>query len=318
MGEFLTNVAPEIFYILCGLVSLDCAFRSLKNEKAKYGTALFWALLGIIFIFSKLIPSAIIGGLLVVMGCLTATNQVKMGTFVEATVEMKEEASKSIGSWIFIPAVLIGILALIFSFVKYNVVIDNEIVTKGLDGAVMIGTACFISLLVAILICKPKVKETRENTSRLLMQVGATCLLPQLLGALGSLFTAAGVGDVISQIISTIVPSGNIVIGVIIYCLGMVIFTMIMGNGFAAFAVITTGIGLPFVIMQGGDPTIVGPLGLTCGFCGTLLTPMAANFNIVPCAVLETKDKWTVIKAQVPMALIMIVVHIVLMLTLAF
>ncbi|MCB6314216.1 DUF979 domain-containing protein, partial [Gordonibacter pamelaeae] len=73
-----------------------------------------------------------------------------------------------------------------------------------------------------------------------------------------------------------------------IYCLGMVIFTMIMGNAFAAFSVITLGIGIPFVIAQGGNPVVVGALGMTCGFCGTLLTPMAANFNIVPTAVLET------------------------------
>ena len=150
------------------------------------------------------------------------------------------------------------------------------------------------------------------------MQVGASCLLPQLLGALGTLFTEAGVGDVISSMISSVVPSGNILIGVIIYCLGMVIFTMIMGNAFAAFSVITLGIGIPFVIAQGGNPVVVGALGMTCGFCGTLLTPMAANFNIVPTAVLETSNKWTVIKAQAPMAFAMIVVHIVLMLVLAF
>ena len=98
----------------------------------------------------------------------------------------------------------------------------------------------------------------------------------------------------------------------------MVIFTMIMGNAFAAFSVITLGIGIPFVIAQGGNPVVVGALGMTCGFCGTLLTPMAANFNIVPTAVLETRNKWTVIKAQAPMAFAMIIVHIVLMLLLAF
>ena len=108
-------------------------------------------------------------------------------------------------------------------------------------------------------------------------------------------------------------------VGVIIYVFGMVIFTMIMGNAFAAFTVITAGIGVPFVISQGGNPAVIGVLGMTAGYCGTLMTPMAANFNIVPCAVLETKDpKWAVIKAQLPMALMMIAVHIVLMLLLGF
>lgn len=34
------------------------------------------------------------------------------------------------------------------------------------------------------------------------------------------------------------------------------------------------------------------------GYCGTLMTPMAANFNIVPAALLELKDKYQVIKVQ--------------------
>lgn len=309
MAEIL-KFAPEFFYTLCGLVSIDTAFRALKNEKSRIGTFLFWLILGVIFIFGKIIPFAFTGGLLLVMGCLTVTHQVRIGKFEETTTVQREEANIKIKSKIFIPAVLIGIMALLLS----KVTIDG----KGLDGAVMIGIACLTSLVAAIIICKPKVSETRENTSRLLMQVGASCLLPQLLGALGTVFTKAGVGEVISSMISSVVPSGNIVIGVILYCIGMVVFTMIMGNGFAAFSVITVGIGVPFVIMQGGDPVIVGALGLTSGFCGTLLTPMAANFNIVPCAVLETKDKWTVIKTQAPMAIALIIVHIVLMLVLAF
>ncbi len=318
MGDFLTYIAPELIYTLCGLVSLDCAFRALKNEEAKYGTFIFWAILGVIYIFGKLIPSEITGGLLLVMGALTITKQVKIGKFNETTQQERLANNSEIKSAIFIPAILIGALAFVFSLVKYTIIVDGIETLRGLDGAVMVGGACIIALIVACILCRPKAKETREDSSKLLMTVGATSLLPQLLGALGTLFSAAGVGDVISSIISNIVPDGNIVIGVIVYCLGMAIFTMIMGNGFAAFSVITAGIGVPFVIMQGGDPSIVGALGMTAGFCGTLLTPMAANFNIVPAAVLETRDKWTVIKTQLPMAIIILTIHIILMLTLAF
>lgn len=319
MSEFLGVYLPEFFYALCGLVSFDAALRATKNEEDRIGTSLFWSILGIIFIFGKLIPSVVIGGLLVVMGCLTATKQVRMGKFVESTAEFRQSASEKVRNMIFIPAVSIGVMALLLSFVKYNVEVKGVIESKALDGAVMTGTACVVALILAFAICKPKVSETRSDTSRLLMQVGASCLLPQLLGALGSVFKEAGVGDVISKIISNVVPSGNIVIGVIVYVLGMVIFTMIMGNAFAAFTVITIGIGFPFVIAQGGNPAVIGALGMTAGFCGTLMTPMAANFNIVPCAVLETKDqRWAVIKMQLPMALIMIVIHVILMLVLGF
>ena len=319
MTNFLGLYFPEFFYVLCGLVCFLTAFRARKNESARVGTILFWSLTGIIFMLGKVLPSAAVGGMLVIMGCLTVTKQVKIGKFQESTPEFRKAASERIGTKIFVPAVAVGLIALILSFVKYNVVKDGVVTPTALNGAIMTGVACVIALILAVVICKPKISDTKEDTSRLLMQVGAACLLPQLLGALGSVFAEAGVGEVISNMISSVVPKGNIVIGVIIYVLGMVIFTMIMGNAFAAFTVITAGIGVPFVISQGGNPAIIGVLGMTAGYCGTLMTPMAANFNIVPCAVLETKDpKWAVIKAQLPMALMMIVVHVILMLVIGF
>lgn len=319
MTNFLGVYFPEFFYVLCGLVCFLTAFRARKNESAKLGTMLFWALTGIIFMFGKVLPSAVVGAMLIAMGCLTVTKQVKIGKFRESTPEFRKASSERIGTKIFVPAVTVGLIALILSFVKYDVVKDGVATPTALNGAIMTGVACVIALALAFVICKPKIADTKEDTSRLLMQVGAACLLPQLLGALGSVFAEAGVGEVISGMISSVVPQGNIVVGVIIYVFGMVIFTMIMGNAFAAFTVITAGIGVPFVISQGGNPAIIGVLGMTAGYCGTLMTPMAANFNIVPCAILETKDpKWSVIKAQIPMALMMIVVHIVLMLAIGF
>lgn len=311
--EMLEMILPwlsEVIFMLCGLVSVNCAFRGLQNESKRIGTFIFWFVLGLIFMFGKWIPANMIGGMLLVLGCLTATKQVTMGKFENVSQEFKDEQAFRHGNAIFIPAVLIGLVALLLSQFK--------IMGVSIPSAVSIGMASLVALAVAWVIVKPKVSETRDDSSRLLMQVGAASLLPQLLGALGTLFTEAGVGAVISSGISAIIPSGNILLGVIVYCAGMMIFTMIMGNGFAAFSVITVGIGVPFVIMQGGNPAVVGALGLTAGYCGTLITPMAANFNIVPSAVLETKDKYEIIKAQLPMSLIMIVIHVILMLVLAF
>ena len=127
MTQFLSVYLPEFFYVLCGLVSFDCALRATKNEEARIGTALFWSLLGIIFMFGKMIPSVVTGILLVVMGCLTATKQVRMGKFVESTPEFRQKASERVGNKIFIPAVSIGLMALALSFVKYNVEVDGVI-----------------------------------------------------------------------------------------------------------------------------------------------------------------------------------------------
>jgi uncharacterized membrane protein len=54
------------------------------------------------------------------------------------------------------------------------------------------------------------------------------------------------------------------------------------------------------------------------GYCGTLLTPMAANFNIVPAVLLELPDHYGVIRAQWPTALILLAVNVALMGMLVF
>lgn len=181
----------------------------------------------------------------------------------------------------------------------------------------------FIGLFMAITMVftlKDKNHKTRIGTAAFWGIVSAMFLFGKFIPStiLGALFTAAGVGDTISNIISNVIPKGNALVGVIAYCLGMAIFTAIMGNAFASFSVITVGIGVPFVFMQGGNPVICGTLAMTAGFCGTLLTPMAANFNMLPSALLEMKDKNGVIKAQAPFAIILLIVHIILMYTLGF
>jgi uncharacterized membrane protein len=103
-------------------------------------------------------------------------------------------------------------------------------------------------------------------------------------------------------------------VAVLAYCGTMALFTMIMGNAFAAFAVATGGIGLPFIVQRhGGNPAIMAAIGMLSGYCGTLLTPMAANFNIVPALLLELKDRYAVIKAQAPVAVVIFIANLLLM-----
>ena len=304
----LLKLLTQIIYILCGLVSISTGIRGLKNEKAKIGTFLFWTILGIIFIFGEAIPYKVTGGLLVVLAIITVTKQLHIGKFENISSQFKIAQSEKLKNKIFIPAVLIGIAAFL--------ILQFKIGKAAIPPALGIGGGSLVALLAAAIIIKPKFSETNEDTSKLLMQIGATAILPQLLAALGAVFTKAGVGKVIAASISSVVPTGNIFIGIVIYAIGMVIFTMIMGNAFAAFSVITAGIGIPFIIKNGGNPAIIGALGMTAGYCGTLMTPMAANFNIVPASILEIKDKYGIIKVQAPMALLLLVTHIILMLLL--
>ena len=304
----LLKLLTQIIYILCGLVSISTGIRGLKNEKAKIGTFLFWTILGIIFIFGEAIPYKVTGGLLVILAIITVTKQLHIGKFENISSQFKIAQSEKLKNKIFIPAVLIGIAAFL--------ILQFKIGKTAIPPALGIGGGSLVALLAAAIIIKPKFSETNEDTSKLLMQIGATAILPQLLAALGAVFTKAGVGKVIAASISSVVPTGNIFIGIVIYAIGMVIFTMIMGNAFAAFSVITAGIGIPFIIKNGGNPAIIGALGMTAGYCGTLMTPMAANFNIVPASILEIKDKYGIIKVQAPMALLLLVTHVMLMLLL--
>jgi len=277
----LLKLLTQIIYILCGLVSISTGIRGLKNEKAKIGTFLFWTILGIIFIFGEAIPYKVTGGLLVILAIITVTKQLHIGKFENISSQFKIAQSEKLKNKIFIPAVLIGIAAFL--------ILQFKIGKTAIPPALGIGGGSLVALLAAAIIIKPKFSETNEDTSKLLMQIGATAILPQLLAALGAVFTKAGVGKVIAASISSVVPTGNIFVGIVIYAIGMVIFTMIMGNAFAAFSVITAGIGIPFIIKNGGNPAVIGALGMTAGYCGTLMTPMAANFNIVPASILEIK-----------------------------
>ena len=304
----ISNMLLEIFYIIIGIMMLNTAVLTLidKNHKAKIGTSLFWALLGMIFIFGPYIPSVIVGAILVVIAVLTLTKQVKPGTVKALDEKFGEEQANKLGLKVFIPSLVIALAALgIAQFTP-------------ISGTAAIGVAAFIAVIVTFVITKAKTKVLVEESDRMLQSVGAVSILPQLLAALGALFTAAGVGDVISSGISSVLPQGNIFIGVTAYCLGMALFTMIMGNAFAAFSVITVGIGIPFVFSQGANVAIAGALALTAGYCGTLLTPMAANFNIMPAALLEIEDKNSIIRHQAPIALILLAIHIALMYFLAF
>ncbi|WDV45065.1 DUF979 domain-containing protein [Clostridiaceae bacterium M8S5] len=305
----MKKILLETIYVLTGMVAILTAIYAFKDDKhpSRIGTGLFWGLVGIIFIFGKLIPGYITGGMIVFMGCLTAMKKVTFGSMSNASEKDRENCAIKHKNKLFIPALTIGIVAFIFGqFIK------------SLGGIIGLGVGALLALLIAATMTRTKPSKVCYDGSRLLQRVGAASILPQLLTALGALFTAAGVGDVISGGISNVIGSPSKLVGVIAYCLGMALFTMIMGNAFAAFSVMTVGIGMPFVIAQGANPAIACILALTAGYCGTLITPMAANFNIVPGAVLETKNKYRVIIAQLPYALVLWVIHVILMYTLAF
>lgn len=304
----MINTLLEIMYTICGIILIICgiyAFNDKANPK-RIGSAIFWCIFGFIFMAGPYLNPKIVGALLLVMGGITATKNVKMGSLTNSSDEYRMIQEEKIGNKIFIPALSIGVIA--FAIAQFT----------PLGGLVGLGIGALSSLILTMIVTKEDVKNIPYDSSRMLQQMGASVILPQLLGALGALFAKAGVGEVVAGIMSGIIPDGNRLFGVIGYCVAMAVFTMIMGNAFAAFAVITAGIGVPFVINLGANPAIVGALGLTAGYCGTLMTPMAANFNIVPASILEMENKNGIILVQAPIAITLLIIHIILMYILAF
>lgn len=300
----LSEKLLEVMYCLIGLISIYVAFKNLKDKENKnsVGSFVFWFDLGVMFVLGKWLPALADGILLIILVLPPILKKVSPGNEPEPTLDEMEQNNKKIGAKVFVPAVCIGLFALLAAFF-----------TK-ISPLVGMSVGVFVAMIILRIYSKSNTPSVFLKDCRRMMDVvGPLSMLPMLLAALGAVFTAAGVGDVISSLVSNIIPAGNVTIGIIVYAIGMAVFTMIMGNAFAAITVMTVGIGAPFVLKYEADPVVIGSLALTCGYCGTLCTPMAANFNMVPVAILEMKDKNGVIKKQVLVAVIMLVVQIVMM-----
>ena len=309
------QILGEIFYCIIGLVFILVGVKALKDDACskKVTTAIFWFALAFTFIAGPYVPKWIVGACILVMACITAVGGVAQSkNDTPDPTQVRIEADK-LGYSIFVPALCIALVAVVGATLGAKVPALAWLTSNN-----AIGLSGVVALIVAIVLTKCDPKYAAVDGARLMDNVGTTGILPQLLSALGALFTAAGVGDAVSYYVSMVVPENSILIACIVYCLGMAIFTMIMGNGFAAFSVIMVGVGVPFLISKGADPVVVGALGLTAAYCGTLCTPMAANFNIVPAALLETKSKYSIIASQIPVAIVMLAVHVVLLMLFAF
>jgi uncharacterized membrane protein len=315
-------IGLEFIYYIAGIFLAIVAWLSGKDKDnpKRLWTAAFWGLYAVTFLFGKVIPPLYMGILVVVLVLIPGFGGVRMGKYNEATAEQRQASAKKIGSKLFIPALLIPLLTVIGAVWLKDVKIGG---TPLLDPKnvtlVSLGLAAVIAMLAAMGLTKERGLGAIKESRRLVDAVGWASVLPQMLATLGAIFVASGVGKVVSDLVSQAIPVDNRFLVVVAYCLGMAIFTMIMGNAFAAFPVITAGIGLPLLLhMHGGNPAVLAAIGMFSGYCGTLMTPMAANFNIVPAALLDLTNKNGVIKAQVPTALILLAVNIFLMYFLLF
>ncbi|MDH2881386.1 DUF979 domain-containing protein [Bacillus cytotoxicus] len=313
----MSLITLDTIYYLLGFIVAFIAIRVAfdKQHPNRIGSSLFWALFSITFLFGKIIAPFYIGCMVLVMVILASINKVTKSNEKEAPTEERVKQAEKLKNKIFLPAILIPIFTIVGTLtlgkMKFGNVslVDPEKVTL-----IALALGALLAFAMAMGITKAKMTAPVQEGSRLLQAVGWAVILPQMLAALGGIFSKSGVGQVVSDLVGQVLPTEYPFIAVMAYCLGMMLFTVVMGNAFAAFAIITGGIGLPLIVqMHGGNPAIMAALGMFAGYCGTLLTPMAANFNIVPAMLLELKDKNAVIKAQAPIAITIFVINMLIM-----
>ena len=307
----------DFFYAVAGLFMLAVSTRAGGRgpESRRWGAQLFWALLGVIFMAGKILPPVAVGYMLLGLVLLAATRQVRGSDEAGPSAAERMASALKLGNRLFVPALLIPATAIVGTLLLSRIHVGDFWFFDPKNVTVL--SVCLGALVAAVAGLRvtgaPAGVPIAEG-SRLLQTVGWAIILPQFLAALGGIFAQAGVGPVVADVVARALPTQIPFVAVLAYCLGMALFTMCMGNAFAAFPVITLGVGLPFIVQRhGGNPAIMAAIGMLSGYCGTLLTPMAANFNIVPVMLLELKDKNAVIKAQAPIALVILAANVALL-----
>ena len=309
-------------YMLAGAMFAAFALLSAldRANRKRLGNAAFWGLMALSLLGGDYIGD--FGNGLLVLGLAGLAGFGLIGRSHPPTTsdEEREAWSAKLGNKLFLPALVIPVTAL-FGTLIYNY---TEVGTYGWfeqkrETYVLLGFGVLFALATIFAWLKPPPLVPLQEGRRLIDAIGWAAVLPQMLAALGVLFAAAGVGTIIGELTTAVIPEGSIFLTVVVFGVGMALFTMIMGNAFAAFPVMTAAVGLPILIRGfGGDPAVICAIGMLAGFCGTLMTPMAANFNIVPAALLDLKDQYGVIKAQIATAIPLLAANILIIYFLAF
>ncbi|MES2753844.1 MAG: DUF979 domain-containing protein [Pseudomonadota bacterium] len=305
-------IGYNIVYPFAGLVFV--AFAVSASRAGLRWNAGFYALVATSLLAGDWLGDIGNGVLALGLAGVAGLGRMKREPAADTTGRAEEAAQR--GNWLFAVALVIPATALIgtFAFKEMPEIVNPKQATLvalalGVIAALAVGYAWFRAPLAAPF----------AAGRRLMDGVGWAAVLPQMLASLGAVFAIAGVGEVVGGLAGRAIPEGSLFGAVLAYGLGMALFTIVMGNAFAAFPVMAAAIGIPILVRQfGGDPAVVAAIGMLAGFCGTLLTPMAANFNVVPAALLDLKDPHGVIKAQAGTALPLLAVNIGLIYWLAF
>ncbi|TWI54812.1 putative membrane protein [Pseudomonas duriflava] len=307
----------QYLYWLAGAILAITALMTFtdKNHPKRWTTGLFWALFSLVFLIADLLPPVWVGIGVLLMALIAGTGGVGLGRHGELPPKKRQASAQRLRNKLFIPALAIPLVTVIGSVIVKDAhiggvpLLDPKNVTF-----VSLGVGCLVALALACWLTRDTPMQSMRESRRLTEALGWALVLPQMLAMLGLLFNDAGVGKAVAHLTTAYINMDYRLVAVTVYVVGMALFTVVMGNGFAAFPVMTGGVGVPILVgVYDANPAVMAAIGMFSGYCGTLMTPMAANFNIVPAALLNLPDKNSVIKAQIPTALALLLVNIVLL-----
>jgi uncharacterized membrane protein len=309
-------------YVLAGLMYAAFAILSARDagNRRRAGSALFWGLVALSFLAGDRLGDLGNGFLVLGLALLAGFGGLGRGKPATTSPAERVELAERFGNKLFLPALMLPLVVAIGVLVLKPVQLAGvPLMDPKQATLISLALAVIVGLGLALALLRQPWLSPLQEGRRLADTIGWASQLPQFLAALGAVFALAGVGQQIGLLASHYLPVDTRFAAVCVYCVGMAGFTLLMGNAFAAFPVLTGGIAIPILINHfGGNPAVVASIGMLSGFCGTLITPLAANFNLVPPALLEIPDRYAVIKMQIPTALLMLIVNVVLMYVLAF
>jgi uncharacterized membrane protein len=281
-------------FALVGLFMVGCAWDQWQRSR---GSAVFWLLLGTLFAFGSFLPNRVSGLLLLAMVLIDAAGWVKPGERTEPAAEMSPGVA-----W---PVFTIALVLMATGLLGPRLGLDaTQAAVCGLALGSLAGAA------LALYLTGDTLRQLLRCGSALNQTIGSVSILPQLLASLGAVLAAAHLGPKLAGWLGPL--AGTSLFGaVVMTCLAMSGLSALTGNSFAAYPVAAGGILVPLLLQKtGADPSALAVWTLTVGACGTLVTPMAANFNLVPAALLDLPDPYGVLKKQWPFGVAMWTGHV--------